>query len=152
MTDIKKTRQRLWSSLDMSWVRTQFWITAAACAVFWLFCGARYDEAPWIRPLIVGVVAAPILLFLLWRTWKIFRRAEGYIFCQTVLDSPAGGWRRGTIYFTVTVTDSGNRRYRVDTHPIFYTRSMFGNGLQDYVNRKVTVAYNEETGTLVVIG
>ena len=29
---------------------------------------------------------------------------------------------------------------------------MFGLGFEDYVNRTVTIAYNEETGQLVVIG
>lgn len=39
-----------------------------------------------------------------------------------------------------------------DTHSIFYARGLVGLLLEDYVNRTVTIAYNEETGMVVVIG
>ena len=151
MNDLKTIRQQLWVSMDMAYVRRYFLLLIAVGVIACMMSGARYIGAPWVMPLSLLLVEGPILLFLLYRTWKIFRQAEHYILQEAVLDNPSGGWGRNTIRFTVTVNDSEGHRHRVDTHGIFATRSLFGPNLENYVNRKVRVAYNEETETLVVI-
>lgn len=151
MDDIKKIRQQLWVSMDMAYVKRYFILLIVVGAVLCLYGGTRYSTEPWVMPLTLAISEGPFLVFLLYRTWKIFRRAEHYIIQEAVLDCPFGGWGRNTIRFTVTVNDSQGRRHRVDTHGIFSTRSITGPSLEDYVNRKVRVAYNEETETLVVI-
>lgn len=152
MKDIKEIRQLLWDSMDMAYVRHSFIGLAAVGTLACIMGGSNHSGEPWIMPLTVAIVEGPIFVFLLYRTWKIFRNAEGYLFQEAVLDSPTAGWGRGAIRFTVTVRDSQGLRQRVDTHGIFATRSLIGPNLADYVNRKVTVAYHEDTGTLVVIG
>lgn len=137
--------------MDMEYVRRYFIGLVIIGALAWMMGGVKYSDLPWAMPLTLVIVEGPIFAFLAYRTWKIFRRAEHYILQEAVLDSPFGGWGRNTIRFTVTVKDSEGCRHRVDTHGIFATRSLFGPNLDDYVNRKVRVAYNKETGTLVVI-
>lgn len=152
MNDLKTIRQQLWVSMDMGYVRRYFLMLVIVGVIACMMSGAKYIGAPWVMPLTLAIVEGPIVVFLLYRTWKIFRRAESYIIQEAVLDSPAAGWGRGAIRFAVTVVDSEGIRRRVDTHGFFATRSLLSPNLEDYVNRKVRVAYNEETGTLVVIG
>ena len=149
MNDLKAIRQQLWVSMDMAYVRRYFAILVIVGILATVINGSRLS--PEVSAMVLAIAESPIVVFLLYRTWKIFRRAESYIIQEAVLDHPTAGWGRGSIRFTVTVKDSDGRSQRVDTHGIFVTRSLFGPSLEDYVNRKVRVAYNEETGTLVVI-
>ena len=152
MNDIKKIQQRLWNSLDMAWVRQQLIIMAVISAIFGLMFSIRFSDELWAVWLILGLVVGPFLVFLACRTWAIFEKPQDYFFSKAKLDHPFGGWMRDTIGFSVTVTDAEGIHHRVDTRCIFYTRSVFGMSLEDYVNREVTVAYNPATGSLVVIG
>ena len=64
-----------------------------------------------------------------------------------MLDKPHAGYKGG-VYFTVTVTDRRGNRRQVDT------ANMFSSGepmLEDYVNQKVLIGYNEETELVAVI-
>ena len=152
MYDIKTIRQQLWVSMDMSYVRRFFIGLIAVGVVAWFSGTSRLSpENHGIIPLSLIIVEGPVLLFLSYRTWKIFRKSEHYIFQEAVLDRPNAAWGRGAIRFTVTVKDSRGCNQQADTHGIFATRSLLGPNLEDYVNRRVRVAYNDETGTLVVI-
>lgn len=64
-----------------------------------------------------------------------------------------GGRFRDSIKFRVLLEDADGHKFVADTHSIFSTHKDFsGLGFEDYVNQKVTIAYNEETGNVVVIG
>ena len=52
----------------------------------------------------------------------------------------------------ITIEDTEGNHFPANTHEIFYTRSIAGLSLEDYVNKTVEVGYNEETGHVVVIG
>ena len=149
MYDIKTIRQQLWVSMDMDYVRRHFITLIIVGALAWMINGTRLTAE--LSALVLAIVAGPLVVFLLYRTWKIFHRAEGYILQEAVLNHPTAGWGRGAIRFTVTVKDSLGHNHRVDTHSIFVTYGLLAPSLDDYVNRKVRVAYNSETGTLVVI-
>jgi len=151
MKDIKEIQQLLWDSMDMAYVRHSFIGLIAVGTLACIMGGSNNSGEPWIMPLTVAIVECPFVLFLLYRIWKIYHRAERYIFQEAELDNPSGSWGRGSIRFTVSVQDSEGRRHWVDTHGIFSTRSLIGPNLEDYVNRKVVVGYNDETETLVVI-
>ena len=56
------------------------------------------------------------------------------------------------MYFTVVIEDAEGNRFPANTHDIFYTHSITGLSLEDYVNKTVEVGYNTETGQVVVIG
>lgn len=160
MADKKEIYRKLWYSLDMAYVRMWLFVTAVCTLIVWLLfqLGVSRDAyitleqvvALWVT---IGLVMGPILVFCIIRTVNIFRHAESYHFCKTVLCNPKGGSIRDTIKFTVLIEDADGCKFAADTHSIFTThRSFSGLGFEDYVNRTVTAGYNEETGQVVIIG
>lgn len=158
MTDIKEIRRKLWNSLDMSFVKLfLFWTTLVTVVVTVTMFLASRGMDPQERAAVLGMILAisvlPILGFCAWRTFRIFQAAESYTFCKTTLSKPMGGRFRDSIKFRVLLEDADGSKFVADTHSIFSTHKDFtGLGFEDYVNRTVTVAYNEETGLVVVIG
>lgn len=160
MKDVKEIRRMLWHSLDMAYVKLWLFVCAVCTPilllVFWLSSRGyhyRSDEQAVMIWVTIAIVIGPILVFCAIRTFKIFRHPESYYFCKTKLSSPKGGSHRDTIKFTVVLEDADGGKFIADTHSIFHTHtSMFGLGLEDYVNQTVTAAYNEETGQVIIIG
>ncbi len=156
--DKSKAREKLKNSLDM--VNVSFWLIVAGLVALiegilvLIMPHSPYDPDKW---LIFGVMAAvstlPILVFCAWRTIAIFRCPERYHFCKTKLSNPKGGRIRDTIRFLVLLEDVDGNKFTAYTHSIFHTHNgILALPLEDYVNREVTVGYNEETGMVVVIG
>ena len=157
MTDPKQIRERLRDSLEMQ-AALRYLIMGTVLAVFCIVLGMRElrhlgTEFRILGTAIVTAISSlPILIFSLVRIIRIFRKPESYHFCKTTLSNPKGGNLRHTIRFAVLLEDSEGKKFMANTHSIFYTRGLVGPLLEDYVNRTVTVAYNEETGMVVVIG
>jgi len=157
MNDVKQIRSRLWNSLEMQVVIKNL-VVVLILAVFCILLGLhklRYlDVATRIggTVLIMAICTLPMLIFCLVRTFRIFWKPRGYHFCKTKLSSPKGGEFRHTIKFTVLLEDSEGKKFVADTHSIFYTHGLVGPLMEDYVNQTVTIAHNEETGMLVIIG
>lgn len=155
----KEIREKLKNSLDMVSVRLYLFIAGMVGlieGVFVLLFAARPPFGP-SRWLVFGfmvlISVVPILVFCAWRTIQIFRCPESYHFCKTKLSNPKGGRIRDTIRFLVLLEDAEGYKFTAYTHSIFHThRGSAGLALEDYVNREVTVGYNEETGQVVVIG
>ena len=158
MKDIKEIRKMLWHSMDMAAVKLiLFWAVIANVIVFGVLfiTSAGMDSGErWAAILTIMVVCLlPFLVFCLWRTIQTFRLASSYTFCTTILSNPMGGRFRDSIKFRVLLEDADGYQFVADTHSIFQTHVGFGGfALEDYVNQKVTIAYNEETGNVVVIG
>ena len=157
MKDSKQIRQELWRSLDMVWVRLNVIIIGALYAILAAWFGwIGYRSSDWdtfrMMMVFLSPVLVPFLGFFAWRTYRIFRAPESYTFCRCCLSNPKGGSVRDSIKFTVVIEDADGYKFPADTHAIFQTRRGAGLALEDYVNKTVTVAYNEETGSVVVIG
>lgn len=99
----------------------------------------------------LALTLVPLNGYYIVRFWKIFRSPEYYKFYKAKLSQPKGGAFRDTIRFTVLLEDAEDR-FVVDTHSIFRTRSFAGPLLVDYVNQIVTIAYNDLTEEVVIIG
>ena len=153
--DIKKTRSRLWRSVDMTYVKgclVGLLVVEALCPLIGLM-KLGYRENFWTVELIIGgIVAAPILLFSLWRTRQIFRCAEGYTFSRAKLCCPHYSYLWKAMAFTVVVEDMEGNTFPANTRPIFHTHGFIPPVMEDYVDANVTIGYNEETGNIVVIG
>ena len=158
MSDIKENRRELWRSLDMAFVKIfLFWTALVTMVVSATMLLASRGMDPQERGIVIGTILAiavlPILIFCAWRTFRIFQAAESYTFCTTTLSNPMGGRFRDSIKFRVLLEDADGYKFVADTHSIFQTHKGFmGLGFEDYINQKVTIAYNEETGMVVVIG
>ena len=158
MSDIKEIRRELWQSLDMAFVKIfLFWTALVTMVVSATMLLASRGMDPQERGIVIGTILAiavlPILIFCAWRTFRIFQAAESYTFCTTTLSNPMGGRFRDSIKFRVLLEDADGYKFVADTHSIFQTHKGFmGLGFEDYINQKVTIAHNEETGMVVVIG
>lgn len=158
MKDIKEIRSDLWHSLDMAFVKMfLFWTSVFTAIVFLVMFFSSKGMLPqerWaVMITIPTMILLPILIFCAWRTFRIFRAVESYTFCTTKLSNPMGGRLRDTIKFRVVLEDAEGYKFVADTHSIFSTHQDFtGLGFEDYVNQNVTIAYNEETACVVVIG
>ena len=158
MKDVKEIRQALWQSLDMVFVKMLLlWAVIVDAILFVVLFFSSVDMAAAEKwPIIITMLvicALPFLIFCLWLTVQTFRKAEDYIFCTATLSNPMGGRFRDSIKFRVLLEDADGYKFVADTHSIFSTHKDFsGLGFEDYVNQKVTIAYNEETENVVVIG
>ena len=70
-----------------------------------------------------------------------------------MLDKPETSYfYRGAIYYTVSFTDKNGNSIVRDTHPLWSSGIFDPCQLADYNNKRVFVAYNENTDTLIVLG
>ena len=152
----KEIIQKLKDSLEVSIHRQSLAlvliVTASALGIYTFFHieDFRNVELWKMLSIITGIVILPIYAVEGWALWKIFRKAGSYRFYRTTLGAlHSCKWTR-FMYFTVVLQDPDGARI-VNTNPIFSTRNG-GALIEDYVNQTVTVAYNEETGEVVVIG
>lgn len=158
MKDVREIRQALWQSLDMVFVKMLlFWAMIANgiifAVLFFTSMGMDPSERWSVILTMMAVCLLPFLILCLWRTVQTFRKAESYSFCTAKLSNPMGGRFRDSIKFRVVLEDADGCKFVADTHSIFSTHKGFmGLGFEDYVNQKVTIAYNEETENVVVIG
>jgi len=156
--DTQEIRQKLKSSVDMVHVRIH--LTIYVCLLlFGAVLGRfhpnyRYTFSTFpIAIVTTGLCGLVVLIPALKILLSIFREPASYRFYRATLSQPHGGFPRGWMYFTVVLEDPDGHRFLVNTNTIFqsYGTSM-GPSIEDYVNQAVTIAYNEETGSVVVIG
>lgn len=153
--NVKKTRERLWHSLEMTYVKG-YWVTLLVVEplfplIFLLRSG--YHENFWKLTLLTCVIVAiPFLVFTVWQVVRMMRRPEGYIFCKTKLVNHHYVYWRRCHYFTVRMEDLEGRAFSVSTYAIFHNHGIAPPVLEDYVGSTVTIGYNEQTNNVVVIG
>lgn len=157
--DTKEIREQLKNSLDMVSLRLYLFVAAIVVLieggmVFFLAPKPPFGPSRWlVFGLMAAISVAPILIFCVVRTISIFRCPGSYHFCKATLSNPKGGRIRDTIRFLVVLEDMDGNKFTAYTHSIFHTHTgSFGFGFEDYVNQEVTIGYNEETGSVVVIG
>ena len=101
--------------------------------------------------LIAAICFAPLFLVYLYRIIGIFREREQYLFFRAKLSHAHRSKWVEAMYFTVLAEDADGNQFPVNTRAIFSTHSLAGMRLEDYINKTVTIAYNEETETVVII-
>lgn len=156
--DNKEIRQKLKCSVDMAYVRLN--ITIYCCflllGLLIVFLHPNLHFTPTDLLICVGTMAFSGLIFLipaLVILFRIYKDITGYRLYKATLSQPHGGFPRGFMYFTVVLEDPDGSRFIVNTNTIFQSYgTSFGPSMENYVNQTVTVAYNEDTGEVVVIG
>lgn len=150
--DNKEIRQKLKDSVDMAYVRLNVTIY-----VIFLFIGLLMGlSRPELIPSTIGIFALCGLIMLipsLRILFRIYREPAGYRLYKATLSQPHGGFPRGYMYFTIVLEEPDGTKFLVNTNTIFQSYgTSFGPSMEDYVNQTVTVAYNEDTAAVVVIG
>lgn len=111
-----------------------------------LFLPGNHTDIAYI--LVYFLVFLPVEVYMIYRVVVLFCHVDQYVFTEAKLDKPHMGGRN-VMYFTVTLRDRWGGEFQADTRPIF---SNWNPRFEDYVNQTVTIAYNEATKCVVVIG
>ena len=147
---------RLKNSVQYRYERKQFLIIAIVLGALYLFMLLPILDLILSEPgreggiaalLLMSFITLPLIAWFAYRWLRLFLHIDDWSFSEAVLDKPHAGYKGG-VYFTVTVTDRRGNRRQVDT------ANMFSSGepmLEDYVNQKVLIGYNEETELVAVI-
>ena len=147
---------RLKNSIEYRYERQQWIISAVIMAIAELLSAARVFGYGLREPdfevfalilVILNMVFLPLLAYLGWRVLRIFRKIDSYTFCEAMLDRPRTGYK-GAVSFQVEIRTRSGATINRETHAIF---GSWDTRLEDYVNQKVIVAYNEETDTVIVV-
>lgn len=150
---LNKLKTSVEAAAIRKWIAAYLLLLPLCCLVHYL---TTRNLPTLIPPLIfypvVGLSALiPLLAVQLLRLWRIFRRVESYRFYRVEMTELHGKWKNHGYYFTVELAVPGGT-LRVKTHPIFQTWGPINPLVKDYVNLRATIAYNEETHCVVVIG
>lgn len=148
--DEQEIKEKLKCSLEIAHIRSAL--------VVWSFLVAAYVTALtlfWggitVTATLCGLFLLPIWVGYGWRYYRVFRKMGSYTFHKACLSQPRAN-KFHAFYFVVELTHREKGPITAKTSSIFLARGWLGPLMQDYVNREVTLAYNEETGQVVVIG
>jgi hypothetical protein len=148
--------ERLRNSIEYRYERQQWIVCAVIMAIAELLSVARVFgygnralefEVFALILVMINLVFLPILAYFGWRVARIFRKIDSYTFCEAVLDRPRTGYK-GAVSFLVEIRTRSGATVTRETHAIFGSSAT---RLEDYVNKRVLLAYNEETDTVIVI-
>ena len=149
--DEREIKEKLKCSLEIAHIRSALVVAsvlvAAYVGIMTLFWG---DIA--FTVILCGVILFPIWLAYSWRYFRVFRKISRYTFHKALLAQPHTSRFVHAFHFTVVLENTEKGTVTTKTSSIFLARGWLGLFLEDYVNREVTLAYNEETGQVVVIG
>ena len=149
--DEREIKEKLKCSLEIAHIRSALVVAsvlvAAYVGIMTLFWG---DIA--FTVILCGVILFPIWLAYSWRYFRVFRKISRYTFHKALLAQPHTSRFVHAFHFTVVLENTEKGTISTTTSSIFLARGWLGPFLEDYVNREVTLAYNEETGQVVVIG
>ena len=149
--DEREIKEKLKCSLEIAHIRSALVVASALVAAYvgimTLFWG---DIA--FTVILCGVILFPMWVAYSWRYYRVFRKISRYTFHKALLAQPHTSRFVHAFHFTVVLENTEKGTVTTKTSSIFLARGWLGPFLEDYVNREVTLAYNEETGQVVVIG
>lgn len=149
--DTPEIKEKLKCSLEIAHIRSA--VTINTIIVIAYIALLILSWGGWVLALITGaLVIVPFWCWYGWRSWKIFREPGSYVFCKTTLSQPHSSTWNHAMHFTVVLETEERGKFVANTAAIFQTHGWLGPIMEDYVNRDVTIAYNEETEQVVVIG
>jgi len=156
--DKQEILDKLNSSLEVStirlWVKIELGMVLLVCILHFLASwNASWEIAPWsFYGFVAAIVLVPVFGVHAFELWRIYRKAEFYRFYETKLTQPHSTYHARSFRFTVLLRDSDGTIV-AKTHSIFgASKYQWGPIMEEYLNKTVTVAYNEETGCVTVIG
>lgn len=148
--ETSEIKEKLKCSLEIAHIRSALvvwsFLVAAYITALTLFWGGFTFTA-----ILCGLCLLPIWIAYGWRYFRVFRKIECYTFHKAVLSQPHAN-KFHAFYFTVELNSPEKGSVTTKTSSIFLARGWLGPIMEYYVNREVTLAYNEETCQVVVIG
>ena len=157
----QEIREKLKHSLEVStirlWIKIEIGMVLFVCAQHLLgrfLNRSRYEDMSFwaFFVFIAGIVLIPMFAVHAWELRRIYRKYESIKFYQVKLTQPhSSHWFR-SFSFTILLRDEDGTII-TRTHSIFgSSKYQWGPIMEDYLNKTVTVAYNEETEEVTIIG
>ena len=154
----QEIREKLKHSLEVStirlWIKIEIGMVLLVCGLHFLTSlNAYWDVNPWaFYGFVSGITLIPLFGVHIWELRRIYRKYESIKFYQVKLTQPhSSHWFR-SFSFTVLLRDEDGTII-TRTHSIFgSSKYQWGPIMEDYLNKTVTVAYNEETEEVTIIG
>ena len=148
--DTSEIREKLKCSMEIAHIRSALavwsFLVAAYITTLTLFWGGFT-----FTTILCGAFLLPIWVTYGWRYFRVFRKPEHYTFHRVTLSQPHAN-KFHAFYFKVELESEGRSSITTKTSSIFLARGWLGPLMEDYVNREVTIGYNEDTEQIVVIG
>lgn len=148
--DSTEIKQRLKCSLEIAHIRAALalwtFLVAAYVTVLTLFWGGFT-----FTTILCGAFLLPLWITYGWRYYRVFQKPEHYTFHRVTLSHPHAN-KFHAFYFAVELDSPETGPISTKTSSIFLARGWLGPLMEDYVNKTVTVAYNDATHHVVVIG
>lgn len=149
--DKKEIREKIKCSLEIAHIRSALAVASVLVAAYVCIMTLFWGDIAFTIVL-CGVLLLPMWVAYNWRYYRVFRKISRYTFHKTVLAQPHTSRLVHAFHFTVVLENTEQGPVTAKTSSIFLARGWLGPFMEDYVNREVTLAYNEETGQVVVIG
>ena len=148
--DEREIKEKLKCSLEIAHIRAALvlwsFLVAAYVTILTLFWGGIT-----FTMVFCGAFLLPLWVTYGWRYFRVFRKMEHYTFHKATLTQPHAN-KFHAFYFEVELNPAEVGPITAKTSSIFLARGWLGPLMEDYVNREVTLAYNEKTGRVVVLG
>ena len=152
--EVSQIRARLKDSLDAAQLRYGCWLLlfAYGAALAAAALTSRREIALPVTAVVMGLGIGACLVRILLELLAILREPEGYVFCRAELGQPRHEpMTRGNFSFSAVIETEREGRFLVETKPIFLSHGFGGPLMEDYLGKTVTLAWNRETGSVVVI-
>lgn len=160
------TKDIVKSSMEAKWRMNQLKMYIAIPGIFLLFIAfvgvisglqhgdfALSFEITGIVMLVFALMFLPFVLFALYKYRALFKNLNDYEIYEVRLDHPGTSyWYRGAIYYTVTIETKAGYRVSMDTKPLWSGGAFASFRLDEYNNKKIKIAYNEQTDKMMVLG
>ena len=103
--------------------------------------------------LIYAVLFGVFVLYYAYKFFCLFKDLEQYEVYEVFLDKPSTSYLyRGAIYYTVSFETMKGEKITQDTKP-FWSSGIFASfQLEDYNGKKIKIAYNANTETMITLG
>lgn len=156
---VKKSMEAKWRKNQMSMHGVIALIIFVVIFFSTLFAGLQHGDillALEVSGIVILIYALLFGCFVLYYTYKyfsLFKDLEQYEVYEVILDKPSTSYLyRGAIYYTVSFETIKGERITQDTKP-FWSSAIFASfQLEDYNNKKIKIAYNANTETMITLG
>ena len=146
--ELQETKRQLWNSIDAKFHCKTMTVCAGMLVFLSVILALLWMMSPDTAIFMLLAGCFVLLPLLLWRTWKLIRiisHADQYVFFRAKLGAPKGNHK------VVSLSVNLPNGKRAMTDRIYYLRK-FQPRLSDWLDKTATVAWNQVTGVVIVIG
>ena len=166
--DIKVTKRDVKNSLDARWIKMLIWLCSSPSIIYIveLFQEIKKSKKEGLELKILNLIFNPfdsytgillviillIIFFEIKRYFRLFRKINCYEVVEIKLTkAQLSPFHFGLYCFTLRFNTKNKKIFIRNTRKMFSVHRWFTFSLDDYLERTVRIAYNQETDTLIIL-